>query len=428
MRLQSRLKLAQGRCVAPGETIARLEGLIQSRARDFWLHHESLASSLHWSAFFLDDQPEFRAMGKGITAEFSHAGALAEAAEWLTARDTAALPGYQCAPAHQVENALSLAALLGHVATATPPVLQRIAALEETQHWVTGYSLKEEAPREIQVPLEYVRLISGPNGRASGNFLEEAIVHASLEIFERRAHITVLRNRLAIPTIDPATVRHPLLREQMAFLQERGIEIILKDVSFGGILPCVGAYFFDPHIPPEYQFHHFFKVGASFHREEALLRTFTEYVQGRKLDEFVNVTGIRASQGPAAAEAALVRLLAADFRQLRTQEDDCDNFLSAFMFGMVPYRDASFLRQGELVPFDPRPACADCLEDIAQVRAICETLGKDYIAVDLTDPEAGFPVAQVVIPGYSDVLPFHPAGSRGLFRQATRSEVLAAFS
>jgi hypothetical protein len=38
-------------------------------------------------------------------------------------------------------------------------------------------------------------VISGPNGKASGNFLEEAIVHAANEIFERRAHVTVLRNR-----------------------------------------------------------------------------------------------------------------------------------------------------------------------------------------------------------------------------------------
>ena len=54
-------------------------------------------------------------------------------------------------------------------------------------------------------------------------------------------------------------------------------------------------------------------------------------------------------------------------------------------------------------------------------------MGKDYIAVDLTDPEIGFPVAQVIIPGYSDVLPFHPADSRGLFQRWTRTEVLNSY-
>ena len=116
-----------------------------------------------------------------------------------------------------------------------------------------------------------------------------------------------------------------------------------------------------------------------------------------------------------------------DFRRLRTQPDDCDNFMSAFMFGFVPYRRADFLREGEVVPFEAGPRYMDCLDDIDQARAICTALGKDYVVVDLTDPEIGFPVAQVVIPGYSDVLPFHPASSGGMFRRWTRAEVLQSY-
>ena len=97
------------------------------------------------------------------------------------------------------------------------------------------------------------------------------------------------------------------------------------------------------------------------------------------------------------------------------------------MFGFVPYRDAGFLREGEVVPFDRGPRYTDCLEDIAHARAICETLGKDYIVMDLTDPAIGFPVAQVIIPGYSDVLPYHPAGSDALFRRWTRTDVLHSY-
>ena len=97
------------------------------------------------------------------------------------------------------------------------------------------------------------------------------------------------------------------------------------------------------------------------------------------------------------------------------------------MFGFVPYRNADFLREGEMVPFDKGPQYADCLDDIAAARRICETLGKDFIAVDLTDPEFDFPAAQVIIPGYSDVLPFHPADSEGLFRRWTRTEVLHSY-
>lgn len=416
MKLQSRPKLAHDRCVDPVETIARLEALIRPH-HDYWLHEETLAEHLHWSAMFIDGL-DFRSMGKGTTLACSTAGALAEGAEWLTARATGELPGYLGAREHEVPDALPIESLVSHVATATAPVLERIRALDDAYHWVDGYSLIDECT--LKVPLEYARLIGGPNGKATGNNLEEAIVHATHEIFERRAHITVLRNRMVVPTIDLASVKHPIVHEQAAFLRDRGISVILKDLSFGGVLPCLGAYFVDENIPEDYQFRHFFKVGASFDREEALLRTFTEYTQGRRLHEFF-------APDCTDREGQLARLLEHDFRSLRTQPDDCDNFLSSFMFGFVPYRNADFLREGDLVPFEVGPQSADCLDDIMHARNICEILGKDYIVVDLTDPAIGFPVAQVIIPGYSDVLPFHPVDSDGLFQRWTRAEVLQSY-
>ena len=418
MKLQSRTKIAHDRCVDPEETIARLEALIAPH-HDFWIHEETVAEHLHWTAMFIEGL-DFRSMGKGITPAFSKAGALAEGAEWLTARATGELPGYTGARQRDLAQPfLPIEELLRHVATATPAVLARIGALDAAYHWVDAYSLCQE--RNMKVPLEYARIISGPNGKATGNSIEEAIVHGTLEIFERRAHITVLRNRLVMPTIDPGTITHPVLREQMAFIRRMGVEMTIKDLSFGGVLPCVGVYFRDPAIPADYQFHHFFKVGSAFDREEALLRTFTEFAQGRRQHEFLDAA---APDYP----ERLARLLDHDFRRIPTTGQDCDNFLSSFMFGFVPYRCADFLQQGEIVPFDRGVAYRDCLDDIAHARRICETLGKDYLVVDLSDPAFGFPVAQVIIPGYSDVLPYHPAHSEGLFRQWTRSEVLASYA
>ncbi len=57
----------------------------------------------------------------------------------------------------------------------------------------------------------------------------------------------------------------------------------------------------------------------------------------------------------------------------------------------------------------------------AQEGTACITqLEKDIILVDLTDPRVGFPVFQVVVPGYSDILPYHPANSPVLFTGWTR--------
>ncbi|RFC46270.1 MAG: Ribosomal protein S12 methylthiotransferase accessory factor YcaO [Verrucomicrobia bacterium] len=416
MKLQSRKKMAHDRCVDPAQTIARLEAIIRPRY-DYWLHEEIVSDELHWSAMFIEGL-EFRSMGKGVTAESSRAGALAEGAEWLLARATEELPGYMVASEEAVCEAVSFASLLGHVASATPPVLDRIRALEEACHWVNGYSLIHE--RTVKVPLEYVRLISGPNGKATGNNIEEAILHAGLEVLERRAQIAVLRNRMVVPTIDAATVSEPWVQRQIEFLRGHGIEVVLKDLSFGGVLPCIGAYFLDHNIPEGYQFRHFFKIGTSFDTREALLRMFTEYAQGRSKHEFL-------IPGSKDLESQIETLLAYDFRKLPSQPEDCDNFMSSFMFGFVPYRNADFFKEGEIVPMVYGELREDCLEDIQEVCAICDTLGKDCIVVDLSDPDAGFPVVQVVVPGYSDVLPFHPADSSGLFRRWTRTEVLESY-
>ena len=413
MKLEPCIKIADGRCETPENTVRRLEAVIGS-LYDYRMIEEQVADSLHWSALFIDELG-FRSMGKGISQVLSRAGALAEGAEWLTMRELGTLPGYRRAHQDVLENPLTIESLLGHVASVTPEVLERVKRTDCALHWVDGESLLDG--RALQVPMEYVRRIAGPSGLAAGNRIEEAIVHAVNEVFERRAHITVLRQRMVMPTIDPDSVAHPVIRDHLAFVRGKGIEVTLKDLSFGGVLPCVGAYFCDPNIPDTFQFHHFFKVGASFNREEALIRCFTEYVQGRRLDEFID--GSRAAQD---------RVLGHDFRSLKCIDSDGDNFLSAFLFGFVPCRDADFLREGDRVAFDRGECFDDCLDDIGAAGDICRTLGKDFVVVDFTDPKIGFPVAQVIVPGYSDVLPYHPASSDVLWRGWTREDVLCSYT
>jgi YcaO-like protein with predicted kinase domain len=412
MKLQSRRKIAFGRCEKPEHTVKRLEAVI-GRLHDYRYVEEKVSEHLYWSILHVDELG-FRSMGKGISPILCKAGALAEAAEWLASSQTAALPGYVAARQENVRNAVKIEDLLPHISTATPAVIEKIKNADDSLHWVDGYSLMNN--KTVKVPVEFIRRISGPSGIAAGNCLEEAIVHGTMEVFERRAQITVLKNKLVMPTIDIETIRNPVIREHIDFIRSKDIEVFIKDLSFGGELPCVGIYFLDPHIPEEYQFHHFFKLGTSFSREDALIRAFTEYTQGRSLDEFIK--GRKDEQK---------RVLRHDFRGLKCTAENDDNFLSAFMFGFVPHARADFLKEGDLVPFDSGDNFEDCLDDIKKAKSIFRKLGKDYIVVDWTDPKIGFPIIQVVVPGYSNVLPYHPASSRVLFERLTRSDVLRSY-
>ena len=412
MKLQSCPRLECGKCETPENTITRLDAAI-GRLHEYEYLERRLSDHLYWAAVVIKD-PDFLAMGKGTSPLMCRAGALAEAAEWMTSRQTEFLPGYVAACQGELENPVRIEELVSHVTTAGPQVMEAIKNSYCAQHWVDGYSLIDN--RTVQVPIEFVRRIGGPNGLAAGNRPEEALEHALCEILERRAHITVLRNRMVVPTIDIDTIDNPVIREQIDFVRSKDIEVYVKDLSFGGELPCVGAYFLDPHIPEEFQFHHFFKVGSAFDREEALTRCFTEYTQGRGADEFVTDTQEKRN-----------RVLGDDFRGLKCLGDDCDNYMSAFMFGMVPFGDASFLKEGDVLPFDRGKRYSDFLDDIEGALEIFKKLGKDCVVVDYTDPEIGFPVLEAIVPGYSDVLPYHPPSSTVLFRDFTRNDVMESY-
>jgi len=412
MKLESCAKLECGKADTPENTIARLDAVI-SRMYDYRYLEQKVSDYLYWSAIFIDEL-DFRSMGKGISPLMCRAAALAEGAEWLAAEETESLPGYVTAHQDELENPLKIQDLLSHIDTATPQVLETIKHSDCAQYWVDGYSLMDN--RTLKVPIEYVRRISGPNGLAAGNRREEALEHAACEILERRAQIAVLKHRLVVPTIDIGTIDNPIVREQIDFVHSRNIEVHLKDLSFEGELPCVGAYFLDPNIPEEFQFHHFFKVGSAFDREEALIRCFTEYAQGRKLDEFIQ--GSKEEQD---------RVLRHDFRNLKCMDESGDNFLSSFMFGMVPYTNADFLKEGDTVPFDKGVRYDDFLDDIETAMGIFRRLDKDCIVIDFTDPESGFPVMEIIVPGYSDVLPYHPSSSTVLFESCERNEAITSY-
>ncbi len=411
MKLKSCKKIAFGRCVPVEETIARLESSIWA-SHEYRFFETKVSDRLFWSALYIDEIG-FRSMGKGITALQAKVGALAECAEWVAARQNVDLAGAMTGHQKNIPNAVGIEEFLSHVAV-SKAVIDRIKQTDVAMYWVDGFSLM--TGKTVKLPIEFLRRIGGPNGMAAGNTREEAIVHAIDEVFERRVHITVLKNKLVMPTIDPATIDNPVVQEQMAFLKSKGIEIYLKDLSFDGELPCVGAYLVDPNIPKEFQFHHFFKIGSGFNLEESLIRVFTEYVQGRMLDEFID--GSKDEQE---------RVLRYDLRALKCIPDDGDNYLSAFMFGFVPQVNAEFLKEGNIVPFRKGDKFDDCLQDIEKAKQIFSSLGKDCYVIDFTDPKIDFPVVEVVVPGYSDVLPYHPANSTVLFQDHTRSDILRSY-
>jgi YcaO-like protein with predicted kinase domain len=284
--------------------------------------------------------------------------------------------------AHQddVENPLRIEDLLANETHLQAKDVADIKESRMARNWVDGYSLTRQEP--VKVPINFVTYIHASNGIAAGNTIEEAMIQASCEIFERHAQIQTIKPERISPSIDLDSVDNPVIRNMISFYKEKNVDVMIKDLSLDGLLPSIGVLFINNNLRSDRLEHRILIPGASFHSDEGLTRCFTESMQGRET-------------------------LLAPRPQLDkpvAHRDQVDNFYLLMKCGISP-KDISFLEQGDQTAYR-RTKIKDILGEIEQIKNICQRFDTDCILVDFTHPVLGFPVVRVIIPQVSDFLPF----------------------
>jgi ribosomal protein S12 methylthiotransferase accessory factor len=166
-------------------------------------------------------------------------------------------------------------------------ILPRRVEIGEKLHWTPSWDLLNEEPihvpsNAVYHPYDTLGLVnplfrSDTNGLASGNVIEEAILHAMLEVVERDDLSTAERDRnlgrrLILEREGPA-------REMMAMFEDHGIDIRLWILNGKTRLPTVAAAADDTVTrDPAMQV-----IGSGTHTspEIAALRALTEVAQSR---------------------------------------------------------------------------------------------------------------------------------------------------
>jgi YcaO-like protein with predicted kinase domain len=344
--------------------------------------------------------------GKGITPELAEASAYAELAERFSAglfypvfeervrfnipalynKETIRflngewMKGYVNAHQDAVENPLKIEDLLANETHLQKKDVAEIKHSRMAQHWVDGYAvLRQET---VKVPISFVTYIHASNGIAAGNTLEEAMVQASCEIFERHAQIQTIKPERIAPSIDLDSVENPDIQDMITFYESKNVNIMIKDLSLDGQLPSIGVLFINNNLRSDRLEHRILIPGASFHSDEGLTRCFTESMQGRET---------LLAPRPQLDKPVVPR-------------DQVDNFYLLMKCGISP-KDITFLEQGEKTSYR-RTTTKDVLGEIEQIKNICQRFDTDCILVDFTHPVLGFPVVRVIIPKVSDFLPF----------------------
>lgn len=408
MKLNNHLRNECGKTDTPENTVGNITAGFERLGYDIQYMPYRVADQIHWSHIAVD-AIRIQCQGKGMSPALAKASAYAELAERfsgglfyqdfeervrfnmpaLYGRQVSRFLNYEWLDGYVDSHPddlraphLSIESLLRHQSHLSPADIGKIKNSRMARHWVDGYSLLQE--QKVKVPISFVTYINASNGMAAGNTLEEAIVQATCEVFERHTQIQIIKPEQQVPTIDKATLKNNRLKAMIAYYETENVEIVLKDFSMEGRFPSIGVLFINHNLRPGRMEHKILVPGVSFNMDEALSRCLTEVMQGR---------GTLKAPTP-----NLDRPVAHRTR--------VENLYLLFKSCISP-KDISFLEAGDTVPYR-EILSKDLLSEIEAIKKICRAIGTDFIVLDLTHPVLAFPVVRVVLPGVSDFLPFVP--------------------
>jgi ribosomal protein S12 methylthiotransferase accessory factor len=406
MKFQNYVRNEYGKCDLPSNTIRRIKDGFRKLELNVEYSPFQVSDNIYWGQIWIDSI-RIVCNGKGITPELAEASAYAELAERFSAglfypvfeervrfnvpalynEETNRFLNYEWMDgyvhAHQDElegSTLRIEDLLANERHLTDTDIAHIKNSRMARHWVDGFSITRE--ETVKVPVNFVTYIHASNGMAAGNTMEEAMIQASCEIFERHAQIQIIKPEKIVPSIDPDSVNNIVIKDMIKFYHKNNVRVIIKDLSLGGMLPCIGALFINHNLPPDRLEHKILIPGVSFNMDEGLMRCFTESMQGRET-------------------------LLAPRPQLDkplVHRSRVNNFYLLMKCSISP-KDISFLEKGEMGAYR-NTEIKDVFSEIQELKKICKLFNTDCILLDHTHPVLNFPVIRVIIPRISDFLRF----------------------
>ncbi len=308
-------------------------------------------------------------MGKGASEEQAKASALMELIErysffsFFDRTDPAWSMSWTTAEKKIGQELLSIEAILQAFEESLEPAKAR--QIMDLINWkfCPGYDLFKQ--QKIALPLDLFKKINEFNGSSTGNTFEESILQGACELIERHVCARIVRDRPSLPTLDPDSLKDPILVQLWHKLVGNNIRVWLKDLSLDTGIPTVGVLAFDPATFPDLS-EIVFTAGTATSPNKAAIRALTELAQ-----------------------------LAGDFETGSSYEPS----------GLPKYQtieETSWIQQGPMTSIDDLPDIShnDLLTELKQ---LIRKLGhKDYClySVDITHPKIGIPANFNIIPGF----------------------------
>jgi len=235
--------------------------------------------------------------------------------------------------------------------------------------WVHAWSMTHETFRLLPAASCYYGhpdacAVADPNGQGAGNTLDEAVLHAMLELVERDAVAIWWFNRVKRPPIDVGGVDDPFVQAVRAHAVQAGRELWALDLTADLGIPVFAAISRACEGPERICF----GFGAAFDPRAALVHALGEVHQ-------IAVTMAEAKD-----------------RWLR-------QWWQTAAIADHPYLAPDATAATRRASDGHRSSGIDPVAAIAACRARLEQHGLETLVVDQTRPDIGLPTVRVIVPG-----------------------------
>jgi ribosomal protein S12 methylthiotransferase accessory factor len=253
--------------------------------------------------------------------------------------------------------------------------------------WSPVWSLTKGVPRYLPTafcyfgypfPEDNVYCVGCSNGNAAGNTLEEAILQGFLELVERDSVALWWYNRISRPAIDLDSFDEPYLGRLSAYLQTRGRDLWVLDLTSDLAIPVFVAVSRQTDRKSEAIM---FGFGAHLDSRIAVVRAVTE------LNQFLGlIPDETPEKGPASSSE-------------HEADPEVRVWAKTATLANHPYLAPAPGAPRRVAGDYPRCGTEDLRDDILFCQATVERLGMELLVLDQTRPDIGLPTVKVIVPG-----------------------------
>ena len=274
----------QDKCILPEETYKRTLNALKNAFPKLTFTLKELRSNEFFSVYDFDDGL-LGSHGKGASKHQSIASAIMEYAErksWYE-YNMGKAKGFIRASYNELNEKMDMSTYKDLFK------IQYFKDQEDTEkllrdiplYWVEAYNMTKKQP--TLYPVNFVDILKSSNGLAAGNTKEECLTQALCELVERE-HIDnfmIDPYNSKVKLIDHSTLKNPYLLKLLEWAKINKINVYFLDISNTIPVTTILVHYTDDNPPNDYTSS---GDGYGTHNdpEKAMIRAFTEFLQGRE--------------------------------------------------------------------------------------------------------------------------------------------------